>query len=101
MQKAFDDILRLPYINEAEVSDIISKVYQSAATRVSYKQLQKVNPYKIESPREPIKRKESVTRSKSNQRWRDKHIDKDEGEHYSYSEDSVSEKEEDDPLMSK
>ena len=56
LQKAFDEILRLPYINEAEVSDIIGKVYQSAATRVSYKQLQKVNPYKIESPREPERR---------------------------------------------
>lgn len=27
LQKAFDEILRMPYMNEAEVKDIINKVY--------------------------------------------------------------------------
>jgi hypothetical protein len=39
LQKAMDEVLRLPYINEAEVRDIFSKVYKSAATQVSIKQL--------------------------------------------------------------
>jgi hypothetical protein len=50
-QKAMDDIMRLPFINEAEVHDIIKKVYASVATKVSIRDLQKVNIYRIESPR--------------------------------------------------
>ena len=50
-QKAMDDIMRLPFVNEAEVQDIISKVYTSIATKVSIRDLQKVNIYRIESPR--------------------------------------------------
>jgi len=46
-----DDIMRLPFVNEAEVQDIISKVYTSIATKVSIRDLQKVNIYRIESPR--------------------------------------------------
>jgi hypothetical protein len=42
-QKAMDDIMRLPFVNEAEVQDIISKVYTSIATKVSIRDLQKVN----------------------------------------------------------
>ncbi len=43
--------MRLPFVNEAEVNDIISKVYASVATKVSIRDLQKVNIYRIESPR--------------------------------------------------
>jgi hypothetical protein len=46
-----DDILRLPFVNDAEIKDIISKVYTSIATKVSIRDLQKVNIYRIESPR--------------------------------------------------
>jgi hypothetical protein len=45
-----DDILRIPYLNEAEVKDIIKKVYDSKATKVTGKELQAVNIYRIDSP---------------------------------------------------
>lgn len=98
-----DEILRLPYINEAEVHDIIAKVYKSAATQVTFKQLQKVNPYRIDSSRD-FKKPEKLPEVKNTQktRWRDKHQDRDEGEHFSYSEDSKSEEEEEeDPFLAK
>lgn len=39
-QAAMDNILRMPYMNEAEVKEIIERVYKSYATRVNIKQLQ-------------------------------------------------------------
>ncbi len=69
---------------------------------MSFKQLQKVNPYRIDSSREHKKpEKLPEVRQTQKTRWRDKHDDRDEGEHFSYSEDSKSEEEEEDPFLSK
>ncbi len=43
--------MRLPFLNESEVHEIIGRVYQSTATKVSIADLKKINIYKIESPR--------------------------------------------------
>jgi hypothetical protein len=40
-----DSILRLPFINEAEVHDIIKSVYQSKATQITNTELKKIDAY--------------------------------------------------------
>lgn len=50
LQKAFDEILRMPYMNEHEVKEIIGKVYQSHVTKVSNKHLQQINVYRLDTP---------------------------------------------------
>ena len=49
-QTVMDEVLRMPYMNEPEVRDIIGKVYHSNATRVTNKQLQLINMHRIEKP---------------------------------------------------
>ena len=74
-----DENLRLPVMNEGEVTDIIAKVYKSAPTQFTFKHLQKINPYRIDSSRD-FKKPEKLPEVKETQKkyWMDKHQDRDE-----------------------
>jgi len=45
-----DEVLRLPYLTEAAVREIILQVYSSTATKVTNKQLQQINMHRIQTP---------------------------------------------------
>ena len=85
-----DEVLRLPYLTEAAVREIILQVYSSTATKVTNKQLQQINMHRIQTPGRSYMLPE-IGKPKAPSRKESEDEGDEQDEPYDYSEDSDQE----------